>query len=180
MCILVILERKRQTGNKGAQQSAQISSSSSWTKKWSEREKLAETNKTDRRTSKRVTGTSQGANKKRIDWLCQSESVNERGRKRRAGGLDSCRLGTREGNGKRKWASIKLCQGQFAVNGPLHLVAYSLRGCWLLGALEQCMLGGARPPKRQRQKYHHYNPYYSSRIIMQIPDGEGDAFRSSG
>lgn len=50
------------------------------------------------------------------------------------GGLDSCRLGSREGNGERKWVSIKLCQGQFAVNGPLHLVALSQRGCWLLGA----------------------------------------------
>lgn len=93
------------------------------------------------------------------------------------GGRGSCRLGSREGNGERKWVSIKLCQGQFAVNGPLHLVALSLRGCWLLGPSMHCMLGGAHPLKRQpwRQKYHHYTPYYSSSIIMQIPGREGDA-----
>lgn len=36
---------------------------------------------------------------------------------RGGGGRDSCRPGSREGNGERKWVSIKLCQGQFAVNG---------------------------------------------------------------
>lgn len=155
----------------------QMSSSSSWNRKWSETEKLGETNTMGRGTSKRVTQTSQGRNKRRIDWPCQSEAVNERERRRRRGGVDSYRLGSREGSGERKWASIKLCQGQFAVNGPLHLVALSLRGRWL-----QCMLGGARPLKRQapRQKHHRYNPYYSSLIIMQTPDGEGDTFRSPG
>lgn len=39
------------------------------------------------------------------------------------------------------------------------------------------MLGGARPLNRQaqRQKSHHYNPYYSPTILMLIPGSEGDA-----
>lgn len=48
-----------------------------------EREKLAETNTVDRGTNERVTETSQGGNKKHIDWPCQSEAVNEGGRRRR-------------------------------------------------------------------------------------------------
>lgn len=48
------------------------------------------------------------------------------------GEQESCRLGSREGNSERKWASIKLCQGQFAVNGPLHLAAGGPQSsaCW--------------------------------------------------
>lgn len=64
----------------------QMSSSSSWNRKWSETEKLGETNTMGRGTSKRVTQTSQGRNKRRIDWPCQSEAVNERERRRRRGG----------------------------------------------------------------------------------------------
>lgn len=39
------------------------------------------------------------------------------------------------------------------------------------------MLGGAHPLNRQaqRQKSHHYNPYYSPPILMLIPGSEGDA-----
>lgn len=150
--IFVIMESKRQTGDKGAQQSTtNVFILFLEQKVVREREKLVETNTMDRGMSERVTETSQGGNKKHIDWPCQSEAVNEGGRRRR-GGLDSCRLGSREGNGERKWVSIKLCQGQFAVNGPLHLDALSQRGCWRLGASMNCMLGGAHLLKRQAQR----------------------------
>lgn len=128
--IFVITERKRPTGNKGAQRSAtnvsiQLLGQNGGT----------ETNTMDRGSSQRVTETSQGGNKKHIDWPCRSGAVNER-RGRRSGvgwgERDSCRLGSREGNGERKWASIKLCQGQFAVNGPLHLAVGGPQSsaCW--------------------------------------------------
>lgn len=58
-------------------------------------------------------------------------------------GVNSCRLGSREGRSERKWDSIKPCQGQFAVNGPLHLAALPLKGCMLLGASAGRMQGGA-------------------------------------
>lgn len=91
-----------------------------------ERDKLVETNVMDRGTSERATEASQGGNKERFDWPWK------RRRRRRSGGeLDSCCLG----NSERKWASIKLCQGQFAVNGSLHLAALSAGGRWLLGGL---------------------------------------------
>lgn len=67
------------------------------------------------------------------------EEEEEEGWGRRLGG----------GGSKRKWDSIKLCQGQFAVNGPLHLAALSQRGRMLPGASLHCMLGGARPLPRQ-------------------------------
>lgn len=60
-------------------------------------------------------------------------------------------VGAASGNGIQS-----LCQGQFAVNGPLHLAALSLRGCMLPGASLHCMLGGARPLQRQKYIRHYY------------------------
>lgn len=92
------------------------------------------------------TETSQAGNKKHIDGWCQSEEVNERRRR----GEKLLPTGRREGSSKRKQDSIKLCQGQFAVNGPLHLAAHSLRGHMLPWASLHCMLGGARPLLKQK------------------------------
>lgn len=78
------MERKRQTGDKGAQQSTtNVFILFLEQKVVREREKLAETNTMDRGMSERVTETSQGGNKKHTDWPCQSEAVNEGGRRRR-------------------------------------------------------------------------------------------------
>lgn len=51
---------------------------------------------------------------------------------------------------------------------------------WLLGGLRavHAGTGGPSTQRGQRQKHHHYSPYYSSRILMLIGDGGGDAFRS--
>lgn len=62
--ILVIMERKRQTGDKGAQQSTtNVFILFLEQKVVEEREKLAETNTMDRRTSERVTEASQAGTK---------------------------------------------------------------------------------------------------------------------
>lgn len=56
---------------------------------------------------------SQAGNKKHTDWTCQSAEVNARWRRTRVAGRE------------RKWDSVKVCQGQFAVKGPLHLAAFT-------------------------------------------------------
>lgn len=135
------------------------------------RRKVERTEKTDRERNKR------NRTKSTLIGRVSQKEVNERWRwRRKRWGRNSCRLGSREGSSERKWDSIRLCQGQFAVNGPLHLAALSLRGCMLLGASLHCMLGEAPPLKRHalRQRFsikiHIINPVLSckSRRAIQI------------
>lgn len=167
----MITKRKRPTGNKGAQRSATNVSIQPLGQDGG-----TETNTMDRGSSQRVTETSQGGNKKRIDWPCRSEAVNERGGGGEAGwgGWGGARLLPSRQQGRKRREEVGFNQ---TLSRSVCSEWAPPPGCW--GASEQCMLGwGARPLRGQRQKHHHYNPYYSSRIIMQIPDGGGDAFRS--
>lgn len=169
------MERKRQTGNKGAQQSAtNIFIQLLEEKVVRKREKLAETNTLDRGTSERVTGTSQGGNKKHIDWPCQSEAVNERGRRRRrrARLLPSRQQGRkrREEVSFNQTLSRSVCSEWASPPGR----SFTERTLAAGGLSSACWEGPVPSKDRHRDKSITIIIHITA-IIMQIPHGEGDA-----
>lgn len=162
--ILQRRERKteRQTGNKGMQRERERGKEDAYRNRQSmtnifillwEREKVVR----GRERNKKINIMDRGASETETQKLLKPETKTtligrvsqwrwmKDGGGGGGGGDTPAVWAVREGSSTRKQDSIKLCQGQFAVNGPLHLVALSLRACMLLGASLHCMLGGHVP-----------------------------------
>lgn len=135
------MQRERKRTHLGISRAWQISSSccgGEREKVWSGRERKAKKGDKQRWTEKQVKqrGRNFSSREQKAHWSDLSVSGGEWKMEEEVGGGK---------NSKRKRDSIKPCQGQFAVNRPLHLAALSLRGCMLLRASWRCLLGGARP-----------------------------------